>query len=53
MLIAYLPLLAAIVGLLLYVLAANAKLIEVGRALLWCGTLVTLFALASHTVKLG
>jgi hypothetical protein len=49
--IALIPLLAAIVGLLVYVLAANPKVIEVGRALMWCGLLVTLFAVASHVVK--
>lgn len=53
MLIAYLPLFAAIIGLLIYVLAGNAKVVEVGRALMWSGILVTLFALARHTVKLG
>ena len=49
--IAIIPLLAAIVGLLVYVLAAKDKVVEVGRALFWCGVLVTLMVLASHTVK--
>jgi hypothetical protein len=53
MLIAIVPLLAAIAGLLVYVLASNAKLVEVGRCLLWCGVLVTLLAQINHTVKLG
>jgi len=49
--IAIIPLLAAIVGLLIYVLGANAKVIEVGRALFWCGLLVTLFTVASKVIK--
>jgi|KBSSwiStaDraftv2_1062776.scaffolds.fasta_scaffold00132_25 hypothetical protein len=49
--IAIIPLLAAIVGLLIYVLAANAKVVEVGRALFWCGLLVTLFTVASKVIK--
>jgi hypothetical protein len=50
--IAIIPLLVAIAGLLIYVLANNAKVVEVGRALMWCGILVTLFASANHTVRL-
>jgi len=49
--IAIVPLLVAVIGLLVYVLASNAKVIEVGKALMWCGILVTLFALASHVIK--
>jgi hypothetical protein len=52
MIIALVPLLVAIIGLLIYVLSSNAKIIEVGRCLMWCGTLVTLFATMTHTVKL-
>jgi hypothetical protein len=52
MLIAIIPLLAAIIGVLVYALAQNAKLVEVGRALLWCGLLVTLFVAAHETVSL-
>jgi hypothetical protein len=49
--IAIVPLLVALAGLLIYVLAANAKVVEVGRVLLWCGVLVTLWTAAGHTVK--
>ena len=49
--IAIVPLIACVIGLLIYVLAANAKVIEVGRALFWCGLLVTLFTVASKVVK--
>lgn len=53
MIIALWPLLVAIIGLLMYVLANNAKVVEIGRAMMWCGLLVTLFTVASHTVKIG
>ena len=53
MLIAIWPLIAALVGLLVYVLSSNAKVAEVGRALLWTGLLVTLFVVAKQTVKIG
>jgi hypothetical protein len=49
--IAIVPLLAAVAGLLIYVLASNAKVAEVGRALMWCGILVTLWILAGRMVK--
>jgi hypothetical protein len=35
-----------------YVLASNAKVVEVGRVLLWCGVLVTLLVLARNTIRL-
>jgi len=53
MLIAWLPLLVAIAGLLLYALANNPKVAEAGRLAFACGLLVTLFALARATVRLG
>lgn len=52
MLIAVFPLVVAIIGLLMYVLASNTKVAEIGRAMFWCGLFVTLFAAASHTVRL-
>lgn len=52
MLIAAAPLAAAILGILVYVLASNAKVAEVGRALMWTGMLVVLLVLAHHTIKL-
>ena len=36
------PLLIAIIGLLLYVLASNAKYSEIGRIMFWTGLLATL-----------
>jgi len=53
MLIAIVPLLAAIAGLLIYVLASNAKVVEVGRILLWTGVLLTLYVSTAHTVRIG
>lgn len=52
MIIAIAPLLAAVIGILIYILASNAKLTEVGRALMWTGFLVTLLVNAQHVVKL-
>ncbi len=52
MLIAIVPLLAAIIGLLIYVLATNTKVVEVGRALLWCGILITLLVTAKKVIAL-
>lgn len=53
MLIAIVPLVVAIIGALVYALASNAKAVELGRALFWCGVLVTLLVEAHYTVKLG
>ena len=38
-----LPLLVCIVGLLMYALATNPKLVEIGRIMFWVGLLVTLW----------
>lgn len=47
-----LPLIVALVGLIVYALSANAKVAELGRLAFACGLLVTLFAFATHGVKL-
>jgi hypothetical protein len=47
------PFLVFVVGVLVYVLSSNAKVQEVGRAMLWCGLLVTLFSVAKDWAKLG
>jgi len=47
-----LPLLVCILGMLIYALAANAKVAELGRLAFGCGLLVTLFAFAGHAVRL-
>lgn len=50
--IAYLALVIAIIGLLVYMLASNAKAQEVGRILFFCGALVFTSVLGAHAVKL-
>jgi hypothetical protein len=44
------PLLVALVGLLMYALATNAKLVRIGEVLFFCGALVTLFTVAGGRV---
>lgn len=50
MLSAIVPLIFAIVGLLMYALASNPKLIEIGRLLFATSWLVTMFVAAQHTI---
>lgn len=49
--IIFIPLLAAIIGVLMYALAANPKLSEIGRILFWTGALVTLLHVGSETAN--
>jgi hypothetical protein len=52
MLIATIPCLAAVVGLLVYALASNPKTAEAGRLAFACGLLVALFVLEhEHAIK--
>lgn len=51
--VAILPALVALAGLLTYVLAANQKLAECGRVAFACGLLVCVYVLAGHVVRLG
>lgn len=44
----YLPLLAALIGVLMYALSANPKLAEIGRILFFSGALA--FLLTFHSV---
>jgi Na+/phosphate symporter len=53
MLIAVIPLMFVIVGLLMWALCSNAKLQEAGRIMFFCGLLVLTFSLAGKTVTLG
>ena len=46
-----LPLLVAIIGVLAYGLSTNGKIQELGRLAYFAGLLVTLFEVASHTIK--
>lgn len=50
--IAFIPLLVALIGLLLYALSSNGKVSALGFAMFQCGLLVTLFALSGKYVKL-
>lgn len=50
--IAILPLLVLVAGILVYALSSSAKVTEIGRAMMWCGLLVTLLVVARYTVKL-
>lgn len=45
-----LPLLVAVIGLLMYALCTNPKLVEVGRIMFWTGLLATLLGNA-HIVQ--
>lgn len=40
--IIYLPLLVALIGVLMYALCVNGKLVEIGRIMLWTGLLAFL-----------
>lgn len=46
-----LPLLFALVGLLMYALSANGKLVEVGRIMFFCGLLAFLLRGAENILK--
>ena len=52
MVVILIPLLTAVVGLLVYALAGNPKAAEAGRLLFFAGSLVTLFALQGHALRL-
>lgn len=43
----------ALVGLLMYVLASNAKVVEVGRILFFCGVLVAVWLSGAKTLRIG
>jgi Na+/phosphate symporter len=53
MLIAWASLLVAIVGLLIYAFAKDAKLSEAGRLLFFCGAFWFVYALAGKTLRIG
>ncbi len=45
------PVLAAVIGLLVYALSVNPKVAELGRLAFGCGLLVALFVFAQHGVR--
>lgn len=52
MIIAIVPALVAVIGALIYAFA-DGKAGEMGRAMFWCGLLVTLLVVAHSTVRVG
>ncbi len=55
MLIAIVPILFIIVGIVLYVIAKDQqpKLAEIARAIFWAGLFATAFAEIGHTLHIG
>lgn len=53
MLVAVIPLIVALVGVLMYALCANPKLARIGEILFFCGTLVTLLGVGNKSWHLG
>lgn len=51
--ISIVPLLVAVVGALVYALAANPKLSEMGRLAFFAGLFVTLLVFAGQVVRFG
>jgi hypothetical protein len=52
MIVAIVPVIVAIVGLLIYVMSTtNVKLTEIGRILFFCGVLVSVWVAAEHMVR--
>ena len=52
MFLAIIPILVLVIGLLLYALATNGKVAEMGRIMFFCGMIVVTYALSSHLVVL-
>ena len=48
----FVSLLISLVGLLMYALSANAKLVEIGRLMFWVGLLAFLLRFGPETVGL-
>ncbi len=53
MMIALVPLFVAIVGLLMWLLAANAKVAEIGKIMFFCGLMALMFSTAHESVRIG
>lgn len=53
MLIAIVPLVACVIGLLMWWVSQNGKVQEAGKWLFICGLLITLYVVANHTIKIG
>lgn len=53
MLIAIIPFIVAIIGVLMYALCANPKLQEIGRIMFFCGMFIITWVLAKETLHIG
>lgn len=53
MIIAYVPMLTMVLGLVLFLIAARGDVKEVGRVLFAVGLLVTLWHLSGATIRIG
>lgn len=51
--IAYIPILFALVGLLLYALVSNGKIAEIGRLMFATAFLVVMFTFAHDVLRIG
>ena len=52
MMIAWITVLVALAGLVIYAVATNPKVVRIGEILFFCGTLVSLFALARQVARI-
>lgn len=52
MLMAWISLIVFFAGLVIYFIASKAETKETGRAMLWCGLLITLASLMKHTISI-
>lgn len=50
--IVFFPLLVALIGVLMYALSANPKLVEIGRIMFWTGLLAFLLNFGEHSISL-
>jgi hypothetical protein len=53
MMIALVPLFVAIVGLLMWLLAANGKVAEIGKIMFFCGLTALMFSTARESIRIG
>ncbi len=52
MLSAIIPIVVAVIGMCMYILASNGKVQELGRILFFCGAFVTVWILGGHKFNL-
>ncbi len=53
MIIAYIPFLFALAGLIMWLVSSNKKVQDIGAILFICGWFVTMWTLASRTLRIG